>query len=459
MGEIRWSRPLPFGPEFAWGAATSAYQIEGAAHEDGRGESIWDRFATLPGSVADESTGEVAADHYHRWPEDIGLMRELGLRAYRFSVAWPRVIPAGRGAVNERGLAFYDRLVDGLLEAGIEPWVTLYHWDLPQALENAGGWPDRRTAHAFEQYTDVVSRRLGDRVQRWITINEPWEIGFLGHLTGEHAPGVRDLRTALAAIHTVLMAHGRAATVIRSNVRDSSIGIALSPSACYPATATEANRAARSRMDGSMNRWFLDPILGKGYPLDTVELYGSAAPRIRAGDMEMIAQPLDFLGLNYYFSLWVADDPAAPPLRARRVQPPSEIPTTTMGWAVDPDGLYATLVGLQAMSHEVPIVITESGAAFEDRPSSDGAIPDADRLLYHAAYLDAAARAVDDGVRLVGYFAWSLLDNFEWAFGYGRRFGLVYVDFVTQRRTVKRSGRWYRQVIDKGHLVDPSLVP
>jgi beta-glucosidase len=455
-----------FPRDFAWGAATSAYQIEGAAREDGKGESIWDRFTALPGTIADGSSGEVATDHYHRWREDVALMAGLGLRAYRFSVAWTRVLPAGRGAVNQKGLDFYDRLVDGLMGSAIEPWLTLYHWDLPAVLEDAGGWPERATADAFAEFADVVARRLGDRVHRWITLNEPWEIGFLGYHRGVHAPGRRDLRAALAAIHTALVAHGRACQAIRAAVPAATgaglgagvgapaVGIAIDPSACYPYRQDAADRAAVDRMDGHINRWFLDPLYGRGYPPDIVELYGDAAPEVADGDEQLIAQPLDFLGINYYFSLWVSDDPTAGPLRVHEVPPPTTVPRTGLGWAIHPEGLLETLRRIHEEYRPASIVITESGAAFDDRSGPDGQVDDADRIDYHTRYLRAVLSARRTGVPVDGYFAWSLLDNFEWASGYGPRFGLVRVDHTTLQRQVKASGRWYARLIAEGRLPD-----
>ncbi|HZS00435.1 MAG TPA: family 1 glycosylhydrolase, partial [Chloroflexota bacterium] len=327
---------LPAG--FVWGAATAAYQIEGAAREDGRGESIWDRFSHTPGKTANGDTGDVACDHYHRWPQDIALMRELGLHAYRFSIAWPRVLPNGRGASNEAGLAFYERLVDGLLAAGITPWVTLYHWDLSQPLEDAGGWPNRRTADAFTEYADVVTRRLGDRVRHWITLNEPWCSAFLGYYTGEHAPGRTDLRAALAAAHTLLLAHGQAVGAIRANSPGAQVGITLNLSPAYAAAPTASAAAAARRYDGYANRWFLDPLYGRGYPEDMLGLYGAASPAVSAGDPATIAAPTDFLGVNYYTPAFVRDAPSRPP---PRVDPVGVLhgEYTDMGWLVYPRGL------------------------------------------------------------------------------------------------------------------------
>jgi len=453
---------------FVWGAATSAYQIEGSPRADGKGESIWDRFVRAPGRVRDGSTGDVACDHYRRWPTDLALMASLGLKAYRFSVAWTRVLPEGTGRVNEVGLDFYERLVDGLLAAGIEPWVTLYHWDLPQALEDRGGWPVRETAAEFAGFAEVLSARMGDRVRHWMTVNEPWEIGFLGYGSGVHAPGRADLRDALAAIHTVLLAHGDAVQAIRANSPHARVGIALDLVACYPDRPGAQDAAAAERMDGHLNRWFLDALFADGYPQDMVALYGPAAPAIQAHDMEIIATPIDFVGLNYYYSQWVraargtgkgdskGDGAGATKLeqvlRAHVVRPHVDT-LTSLGWAVHPEGLEASLLRLAATAPALEIVVTESGAAYDDPPTAGGRIEDRQRIAYHAAYLEAVRRAVAGGAPVSGYFAWSLLDNFEWAEGYGPRFGLVGVSPGTQERTVKESGRWYSHVIEANRLI------
>jgi beta-glucosidase len=437
--------PGTLPPGFVWGAATSAYQIEGAPREDGKGESIWDRFTHLPGRTVDGTTGDVACDHYHRSREDVAILAALGLGAYRFSIAWTRVLPLGTGAVNGAGLDFYDRLVDDLLAAGIEPWITLYHWDLPQALEDLGGWPRRETAAAFSAYADVVTRRLGDRVRRWITVNEPWEIGFLGYQQGLHAPGRTSLADALAAIHTVLLAHGDAVSVIRTNAPEAQVGLAIDLVACYPDRDDTADLAAAHRLDGHFNRWFLDPLVGRGYPSDIVEGYGTAAPDVRPGDVDLIATPIDFVGLNYYYSHWVRASSGPSEierLMSAKVAAPKTSDVTGLGWAVHPDGLRDSLVRLASLDPAWELVVTESGAAYRDLPGDDGSVEDVDRLHYHAAYLEAVRRAIRDGAPVRGYFAWSLLDNFEWSQGYGPRFGIVRVDYQTQRRTIKASGQW-----------------
>jgi beta-glucosidase len=433
-----------FPEGFVWGAATSAYQIEGAAAAEGKGESIWDRFVREPGRIARGEDGTAACDHYHRWREDVALMRTLGLAAYRFSVAWTRVLPSGRGRPNERGLAFYDRLVDGLLEAGIEPWLTVYHWDLPARLEDAGGWPARGTAAALAELAGLLAARLGDRVRRWITLNEPWEIGMLGYRDGVHAPGRRSLQDALEAIHVVLLGHGLTAQAIRASRPAAEIGIALDMVTCYPDRALDEDRAAARRMDGHLNRWFLDPVLRGVYPEDIWSLYGAAVPDVRPGDLETIAGPLDFVGLNYYSSAWVRAAARERPIRARVVEP--HVPGRTgLGWAIHPEGLEDALLRLAEEYAVRQIAITESGAAFPDRVVH-GQVDDTERIAYHDSYLRATLEAIRAGVPVSGYFAWSLLDNFEWQHGYRPRFGLVRVDRRTQRRMIKASGAWFAGV-------------
>ncbi|MBT9594406.1 MAG: beta-glucosidase [Vitreoscilla sp.] len=436
-------RRSDFPADFRWGCSTSSYQIEGAAAEGGRGESIWDRFCETPGHIRDGSSGARACDHYNRWPEDLDIARGLGVNAYRFSIAWPRIFPAGTGArCNETGLAFYDRLVDGMLERGLEPWSTLYHWDLPQALQDRGGWKQRETVDAFLAYTDVVTRRLGDRVKHWITHNEPWCTAFLGHHEGVHAPGQKDYRTALQVCHHLLLSHGRALPLIRGNVPGARAGITLSLHPILPASASAADSAAVSRHDGSRNRWFLDPLYGRGYPADVLELLGDLAPVVHHGDFEAIAAPADFLGVNYYFPEVVADAPGEGPIATRVVALPGT-ERTAFGWPVSPEGMVDLLLRIQRDWAPREVYLTENGSTYDDLVGPDGSIVDSERRSYLARHLQAARRALDQGVPLKGYFAWSLLDNFEWAEGYLRRFGLTYVDYASQRRTLKASGQWY----------------
>lgn len=445
---------LQFPPGFIWGAATAAYQIEGAWNEDGKGESIWDRLTHTPGHIEDNSTGDVACDHYHRWRDDIALMEGLGIRAYRFSIAWPRILPAGCGAVNQRGLDFYSRLVDGLLEAQITPFVTLYHWDLPQALQDAGGWPARATAEAFVEYADIVSRALGDRVKHWVTHNEPWCIAFLGHEFGEHAPGIRgDRPGTLRTAHHVLLSHGWAVPVLRRNSLGASVGIVLNPAPVHAASPSEADLEAARAYDRYRNRMFLDPLYGRGYPDDLKTqwladgyLSGAGADFVQPGDLEIIAAPTDFLGINYYNrsvvrSQAVPESENLPPAVHLRDE------VTEMGWEIYPEGLYELLLRLHHEYQPRQILVTENGASYSDGPGSDGLVPDARRVAYLRDHLAACQRAIQAGVPLTGYFAWSLMDNFEWARGYTQRFGLVWVDYATQRRIPKQSAFWYRYVI------------
>lgn len=434
---------LAFPDGFRWGVATAAYQIEGAAREDGRGESIWDRFSHTPGKTLNGDTGDVACDHYQRWPNDITIMQELGVNAYRFSVAWPRILPNGRGEVNEAGLAFYDRLVDGLLEAGIEPWVTLYHWDLPQALEDAGGWANRDTVEAFVEYTDIVTRRLGDRVQHWITINEPWVVSTLGYLWGVMAPGRQDLKESLAVAHSLLLAHGDAVEVIRRNVPDARVGITLNLASVYAESESDADHAAAKRVDGSMNRWFLDPVYQGSYPNDMLTLYGDALPAIEDGDFDRIARRTDFLGINNYSPVYVKHDPDGP---GEVGMADRDGEHTAVGWLVEPKAFEELLVRVHDDYRPGQLFVTENGAAFADDRPVDGRVRDPRRTAYIHDHILAARRAIDEDVPLAGYFVWSLLDNFEWAQGYSLRFGITYVDYASQERTIKDSGRWYSTV-------------
>ncbi|MET9479198.1 GH1 family beta-glucosidase [Streptomyces sp. NPDC006638] len=432
-------------PDFTWGVATAAYQIEGAVAEDGRAPSIWDTFSHLPGTIDNNDNGDVACDHYHRVPEDIGLMKRLGVDAYRFSLAWPRVVPGGDGPVNKAGLDFYDRLVDGLLEAGVTPFATLYHWDLPQALQDRGGWPVRETAEHFARYASVVAERLGDRVKDWATLNEPLCSSWIGHLEGKMAPGVTDLEAAVRTSYHLHLGHGLAVQAIRAVSPDARIGIVNNLSPVEAASDSDADRAAAVRADGHTNRWWLDPILGRGYPQDMVDLYGVELP-IRPGDLETIAAPLDWMGVNYYFRQIVKDDPAGVAPFAQQVEGPNAL-HTHMGWEVHAEGLEQLLLRLTDEYGVRRIYVTENGSAFPDVVSADGTVDDPERTRYLEDHLAACARAVEKGAPLAGYFAWSLMDNFEWAYGYDKRFGLVHVDYETQTRTIKSSGYRYAEII------------
>ncbi|MFF3864467.1 GH1 family beta-glucosidase [Micromonospora sp. NPDC001898] len=456
---------LRFPEGFVWGAATAAYQIEGAARDDGRGPSIWDTFSRTPGRVFAGHTGDVACDHYHRYADDVALMAELGLRAYRFSVAWPRIQPDGTGPVNPRGLDFYDRLTDALLDRGIDPIVTLYHWDLPQTLQDRGGWTSRETAEHFATYAAAVHGRLGDRIRTWTTLNEPWCSAYLGYGNGVHAPGVRDAGAAFAAVHHLLLGHGLAARALRSAGAEV-VGITLNPADVQPADPDSAADAAAVRLvDGLQNRIFLDPLTGAGYPADVLEHVSRMVEPtfIRDGDEKLIAAPIDLLGINYYAPTYVAGRPdgaggEAYPGTERAVEfLPATGPLTEMGWMIEPAGLTRLLERLAADYPGLPLMITENGGAFPDRggeagPGEAGRVADTDRIAYLDGHLRAAHEAIGRGVDLRGYLVWSLLDNFEWAEGYRKRFGIVHVDYLTQRRTPKASARWYQGVISRNGL-------
>jgi beta-glucosidase len=441
----------PFPQNFVWGVATSAPQIEGATDEGGKGDSIWDRFATRPGQIEDGSTPSVACDHYRRWREDVRLLGWLGLGAYRFSVAWPRVVPAGRGAVNHAGLGFYDQLVDALLDAGIQPFATLYHWDLPQALQDRGGWGARDTAHAFAEYAAVVAKRLGDRVRHWITHNEPWCVATLGHEKGEHAPGVCDPALALRVAHHLLLSHALAMEAVHAHAPRAEVGITLNLTPASPASASEADRDAARQFDGAFNRWYLDPLFRARYPEDVIadrsrrgHLQGSTLPAVLEGDLRRIAAPMDFLGVNYYSRVVVRRGATGEPV-AVRVVPLEEL--TAMGWEVFPQGLHRLLVRIDREYGPRQIYVTENGIALPDAVEDGARVLDPRRSEFLQQHFRAAHRALADGVPLRGYFVWSLLDNFEWAHGYTKRFGLVHVDFATQQRIPKDSAFWYRDVV------------
>ncbi len=431
-----------FPTDFVWGAATASYQIEGAAREGGRGESVWDRFCETPGKVRNGDSGEIACDFYHRYRDDVALMRDLGLDAFRFSVAWPRVLPTGRGQVNEAGLDFYDRLVDELLEHEIEPFVTLFHWDTPQALEDAGGWPVRETAEAFVEYAGVVAGRLGDRVRHWITHNEPWVHAWIGHAWGKHAPGRTSETDAVAAAHHLLLSHGWAVQEIRRAAPDARVGITLDMSPAYPASSAPEDEAAAWRVDGECSRWFLDPIFRGAYPADLLERNEIVAPFVGDGDLEAISAPVDFLGVNNYRRFVVSAGADGP-----RMGRDLDAPHTDMGWEVYPDGLHHALVRVARDYAPPAMYVTENGAAFGDVRVHDGSVHDPERTAFLESYIAAVSRAIADGAPVKGYFIWSLLDNFEWAYGYSKRFGIVYVDYPTLERVPKDSFYWYRDSI------------
>jgi beta-glucosidase len=435
-----------FPEGFLWGAATSAYQIEGSPLADGAGPSIWQRFVHSPGLIASGETGDIACDHYRRWATDVSLMAELGLTAYRFSTAWGRILPAGRGKVNPGGLGFYDRLVDALLAHEIQPMVTLYHWDLPAALDDIGGWLNPDAAEWFADYARVMFRALGDRVALWTTLNEPWVVTDGGYLRGALAPGHRNLYEAPIAAHNLLRAHGAGVQAFRAE-RNGSIGLVVNLEPKYPASASPADVAATRRADGYMNRQYLDPVFFGRYPEELPEIYGPAWPTHREADLQLIRQPIDFLGINYYTRGVSRHDDSALPVRATSVPQPEQVYTET-GWEVYPPALTDVLLWVKQRYGDLPLYITENGAAFYDPPSPiDGRIEDPLRVQYYYEHLRAAADAIRRGVDLRGYFAWSLLDNFEWSLGYAKRFGLVHVDYGTLARTPKASARYYADVI------------
>lgn len=444
------TRFLRFPDGFVWGTAASSYQVEGAWNEDGRGLSIWDTFCRTPGKVWHGETGDVAADHYHRWPEDVQIMADLGLDAYRFSTAWPRILPQGTGRVNPAGLDFYDRLVDALLAQSITPYVCLYHWDLPQALQDAGGWPNRDTVKHFADYARVVAQRLGDRVTHWLPHNEPFVAAVLGYLTGEHAPGLQDPAAAIVTAHHLLLSHGLAAEAIREEVPNARIGIAANVSPIYPASDSDEDRQAAARYDLIVNRLFLDPLFLGHYPAGIMDMLGPLFPAMPPEDMHHIASSLDWIGINYYSRSVVKNDPSAFLIGATQVHP---VGNDYSGmWEIYPEGMYDLLMCIQHDYHPTEMLVTENGICVPDGLDFDGRVRDIRRSAYLRDHLAQVHRAIQDGAPVRGYSVWSLLDNFEWAFGYSKRFGLVYVDFETQQRTVKDSGRWFAQVVKENGL-------
>ncbi|MBA8794987.1 beta-glucosidase [Friedmanniella endophytica] len=470
----RTSTARAFPADLTFGVATAAFQIEGASHTDGRTDSIWDAFCRVPGAVINGDDGSVACDHYHRYAEDVALMAELGVQSYRFSTSWARIRPDG-GPVNQRGLDFYRRLVDELLAHGIRPWLTLYHWDLPQAIEEQGGWAARDTAERFRDYALDVNAALGDRVDVWTTLNEPWCAAFLGYLAGAHAPGRQETDAALAAGHHLMLGHGLAVQALREQRADLTLGCTLNFTVAEPLDpGSEDDRDAARRIDGQMNRFFLDPIVRGAYPEDVLaDLDGLGLERVvRDGDLAVISTPIDALGVNYYHGESVSTRPPAEPFggeaptdrQTRSPFPAAEVfshsqglPTTAMGWEIQPDGLAALLTRLHTDytgPAGIALWVTENGAAMDDRVGPDGQVEDGDREAFLLAHLDAVAGVIEAGVPVHGYFYWSLLDNFEWAWGYAKRFGLVRVDYDTQRRTPKRSARRYAEVIATRRLPD-----
>ncbi len=462
-----------FPAGFLFGTATAAYQVEGSVHADGRGPSIWDTFSHTPGKTRNGDTGDIACDHFRRYDEDLDLMTELGVGAYRFSVSWPRVQPTGKGPASTDGLDFYRRLVDGLHARGIEPVVTLYHWDLPQPLQDAGGWPERDTAARFAEYAAIVAQALGDGVARWITVNEPWCAAWLGYGMGVHAPGLTDVGLAAAAHHHLLLGHGEAVAAVRSAVPAAQIGLSLNLGVARPATDDPDDVAAALRVDGNQNRMFLDPLLRGSYPADMLEHYRGRLPGlsvIRDGDLQVISRPIDFLGINFYSPGTVADasraaqanaagycvpdeqpNPVSADLRVISVTRPA-FPQTAMGWEIEPGALTELLTRVRRDYGQIPMLVTENGAAFDDYVEPEGTVRDPERIRYLDGHLRAVLQAREAGADVQGYFVWSLLDNFEWGFGYSKRFGLVWIDYPTGTRIPKESFRWYARVTQEGAL-------
>jgi beta-glucosidase len=447
-----------FSKDFIWGTATASYQIEGAVNEDGRGPSIWDIFSHTPGKTFNGDTGDIACDHYHRWPQDLNLLKELGVQAYRFSIAWPRVFPEGTGPLNEKGLDFYDQLVNALLEANITPFVTLYHWDLPQALQETGGWANRKTVEAFTTYVEAVARRLGDRVKNWITHNEPWVVAYAGNLQGRHAPGLKNLATATQVSHNLLLSHGRSVPILRSLSPGSEVGITLNLYPAYPNSAAADDQLVATRYDGYLNRWFLDPLYKQSYPEDLWNFYGASAPKVEAGDLAEIATPTDFLGINYYSPVYTRAvplevSPLGFALRSREEAQAAGFEVTEMDNVVAPEAFLDLLTRVQRDYNPTKIYITENGVSFRDE-LREGKVDDPRRVNYLKVHIEAVKQAIQQGVPIEGYFEWSLLDNFEWAHGYSKRFGLVYVDYATQQRIPKSSFYWYKQLIESNRNSD-----
>ncbi len=447
---------VSFPGDFLWGTATASYQIEGAVGEDGRGETIWDRFSHTPGNVYSNQTGDSACDHYHRYREDVQLMKELGLRSYRFSIAWSRIFPSGGGQRNAAGLDFYQRLTDELLAADIVPMVTLYHWDLPQALEDRGGWRNRDTVKYYVDYAATMFEKLGDRVKLWITHNEPWVVSYIGHKTGEHAPGLQDAQAAVQVSHHLLLSHALCVQTYRDiKGNGGKIGITLNLAPAYPETDSPEDERAARYYDGYQNRWFLDPVFKGEYPRDMLEIYKQRydRPELATDDLEALRSgTVDFLGVNYYMRALVRR-PADPEELFGHVKPDYHgVHLTEMGWEVYAPGLYDLLVRLQKDYDSPELYVTENGIACRDDTFAAETIQDDDRISYLEEHFRAAHRAMQEGVNLRGYQVWSLIDNFEWAHGYSKRFGIVHIDYKTQKRTLKKSAYWYRDLIADNSL-------
>ena len=452
------TKRVKFPPDFSWGTATASYQVEGAWNEDGKGESIWDRFSHEPGRIMNGDTGDVACDQYHRYKEDVALMKELGLRGYRFSIAWPRIFPEGKGKLNQAGLDYYNRLVDELLANGIRPFPTLYHWDLPQALQDEGGWANREIIGHFTAYAETCIKSLGDRVKHWMVFNEPWVFTFLGYIAGIHAPGLRDRPAGMRAMHIANLTHASATRAMRAVGTAEAIGTAFSMTAAYPYTESEEDRAAAERQHAFSNDWFLRPLMEGVYPRAYVDQERALAEMdIRPGDHEAIRAPHDFIGINLYTRTIAANNPDEKYLGIRQVPPPG--PKTDFGWEVWPAALYQMIMRVHR-DCGLPIYVTENGCSYSTAPDARGHVPDKERIEYYNGYVGQVGRAIDEGADVRGYYAWTLLDNFEWAMGYSQRFGIVYCDFENeQKRFVKDSGFWYRDLIAAGEIeYDETLV-
>lgn len=441
-----------FPDNFLWGTATSSFQIEGAIKADGRGDSIWDVFCRIPGAIDNGDTGEPACDHYYRFQEDIELLQKMGVKTYRLSIAWPRIFPEGTGKPNKRGIEFYQKLLRLLNDADIKPAVTLYHWDLPQALQNQGGWTNRKTADHFKDYAQVMFEELGGLVAQWITHNEPFVSAHCGYYYGNHAPGLRNPKASFQVAHNILLSHGMAVQKFRELKIPGEIGITLNMTVVHPGSDTPEDKAAAYLKDGFENRWFIDPVFKGSYPEDITQIIRKKGyyPDIHKGDLDLIALPIDFLGLNYYSRSIIRHDSHEPLLNATWCKIPGE--KTAMGWEIYPEGLCELLTRIHHDYKPFQIYVTENGAAFNDIVTPDGQVHDSDRLEFLRQHFIQAHKAIENGVPLKGYHVWSFMDNFEWACGYSKRFGIVYVDYQTQQRTFKDSALWYKKVIEENGL-------
>jgi len=442
-----------FPPSFIWGTATAAYQVEGATREDGRGTSIWDTYAATPGNVSHGDTGDIADDHYHRYKEDVELIAHLGVDAYRFSIAWPRILPQGRGSINAAGLDFYERLVDALLAKNIKPFATLYHWDLPQALQDEGGWAARETAYAFADYAEIVAKRLGDRIAGWITHNEPWVVSYLGNAEGVMAPGIKNLQTAVDVAHHLLLSHGLAVPRLRAHIAPGTqVGITLNLTPVYPEDERPETLRDTALADSFNNRWFVEPLFRTSYPEQLFANLGVNPPPIQADDLTTISTPIDFLGVNNYFRSIVRGQEQQPLAHAyKTVQPVPGACYTETGWEVSPKGIRDLLVRLHHDYHVPSLYVTENGAAFKDEWHGEEVLSDPRRVAFLQEYIYAVGEAIQQGAPVHGYFVWSLMDNFEWSQGYSKRFGIVYIDYPTQKRIIKESGQWYAGLLKAHH--------